>query len=195
MIRIRQLVPSVIIGGALASILAGCDGTGADPSQEGPAAQAPAAQDPSGKEEMLERTIVLIQADGTQTVDKFNITKKEREQDLALHELYLQGKVTPAIPPSRIVRDWGCAGSSMWMFTGTNYLGAEICFYLAPGDTMSYINIGYYSWAQHIRSFKAGSQRGAFFLSTGCAEVFNAWQLTPSASACVRSADSIALFD
>jgi hypothetical protein len=194
MIRIRQLVPSVIIGGALASILAGCDGTGADPSQDLPSQNSPAKDSSGGQAEVFQRTIVVKQADGTETVSQFNVTQKERDQDLALHELYLQGKVTPAIPPSRIVRDWGCGTSSMWMFTGTGYSGAEICFYLVPGNTMNYINIGYYSWAQHIRSFKAGSQRGAFFLSTGCAEVFNAWQLTPSASACVRSADSITFF-
>jgi hypothetical protein len=146
---------------------------------------------------VLQRTIVVKQADGTETVSQFNVTKKERDQDRALHELYMQGKVTPAIPPSRITRDWGCGSSSMWMFTGTNFTGAEICFYLVPGTAMNTINLGYYSWAGHIGSFWAGSQAGAFFLSpqTGCAESFNAWQSSASASACVRSADSIALFD
>ncbi len=81
-----------------------------------------------------------------------------------------------------LVQDNSCAGSDMWIFSGTNLTGNEICFYLdANGDVSQQanaaVNLANYcffvgvgcngNWAGKVGSWWAGQSSGLWDTSVG----------------------------
>lgn len=100
------------------------------------AAPAPSAAD----EPMIERTIVMLQADGSPQVTTTQVTATQQRQELADRAQRLAGAArrsdgTGEVEQGLASVDSGCAASSMWIFdntgntVGTWPLNHEICFY------------------------------------------------------------------
>src|SRR5262245_42994910 len=98
--------------------LGACDGTA---PEEQPAATNTTATDTKA-EALIHQTVVTLNTDGTKEVREHDITAVENAKQQADHELFMQGKFTPAY------RDFSCAGAAMWLYTGANRTGTQICF-------------------------------------------------------------------
>jgi hypothetical protein len=155
-----------------------CDGDGATDAPE----------DLGG---MIQRTVVVRNADGTETVKQLNISREQNEREIEARKLLLDGKLTPAV-----VQDGSCAGSSMWLYSAINRGGSQLCFYQnnAP-HTWEFVNLGSYGWAASVRSFWGGSQDSYFnkTVSPFCGEAYPSYTLQNSGTACVQSANSMGL--
>lgn len=155
-----------LISFALASTLAlGCSAAGPDGtpiSGEGDAT--------------ITRTIVRLNADGTETVHQVQITEAQQRADVAAREAATTpGATTPhagekvGTTSEAITTDDGCGGASMWLFDGTNLTGNEICFIGAgTANLKSYIRQVFYAprlpthWNLAVRSYYAGNEAGDF---------------------------------
>jgi hypothetical protein len=120
---------------SLALLLAGCAAS-SEPGQRG----AESAPD-DGAEAMVERTIVVMNADGTDTVKTEQITAEQLRRDIAAREARasapMEGRGGEHIGAASeaISVDSGCGDSSLWIFDNTGNapgpfpFNHELCFY------------------------------------------------------------------
>jgi hypothetical protein len=152
-------------------------------------------QSPSAEPDTFTRTVVHIQADGTETVEQTTITAAQQRAEQDARARILGGKASaPAGESDVVTHDTGCAASSMWMFDQTSLAGNEICFFGS-----GYVNLASYcrgvscpsSWSKAVRSYWAGSDSGLFSTNTsptcgsgGCFESFSPFQKALTVSSC-----------
>jgi hypothetical protein len=126
------------------------------------------------KEQLIHRTVVHMNDDGTTTSRDFEITMAEHQEDIALRTLLARGEYTPAV-----TRDNSCVSSSMWLFDQPNLAGREICFFQSPrarafhfANLSGYIryvildfngNSQFFTWGQAVRSFWGGIDTAGFW--------------------------------
>src|SRR5262245_27338979 len=133
--------------------------------------------------ETFTRTIVRLEGDGREIVEVQVVTRAEQLMAQEQRARMLESEREGFDPATAIVKDSGCASSSMWIFDQPNLHGNEICF-TGAGDANLYnycrisqeIVPGTYvctdRWNNDVRSYWAGSDGGLFsfdlsFVCTG----------------------------
>jgi hypothetical protein len=158
------------------------------------------SESPSTEPATFTRTIVHIQADGTETVEQTTITAAQQRAEQDARGRILGGEPSTRAGESDVVtRDPGCAASSMWMFDQADLKeGNEICFFGS-----GYVNLANYcrtsnpmmvcpgTWSKAVRSYWAGTDSGLFSInnsptcgSGGCFESFSPFQKALTVSSC-----------
>ena len=160
----------------------------------------------SEKEQLIHRTVVRVDDDGTITSRDFEITMTEHQRDIELRTLLARGEYTPAV-----TRDSSCVGSSMWLFDQPNLAGREICFFQSPrARAFAFANLGgftryvildlngsqLFTWAKAVRSFWGGIDSAGFFPAfvgdPDCGE-HAPFTRRDTVGACVSNANSLGL--
>lgn len=142
-------------------LLMGCGG----PLEE-PAPQAPIET----PQERVEQTIVRELPDGSLVTETLSITVEEQQTQLALRDEYVR-KLRSGVSQQDLLIDSGCAGSSLWLFAGSNQTGRQLCLYKQAGTSRDWLDLGrvlyYYSpplfltWAGRVRSLYSGVHPGS----------------------------------
>lgn len=167
---------------------------------------------------MVQRTVVHRRADGSETVNTYEITREQASLDLAA----FRARQDPSIPKatstdgigktsSAVVQDSSCAGADMWLYDQTNFAGNEICFYSNTGGTPDTAYLSDYcrvwlgtgllrhcvaTWQGSVQSWYSGADPGAFIGTAplGCVSYFRTYQSYPVADACVYSANQMTFY-
>jgi hypothetical protein len=163
------------------------------------------------------RTIVWLQPDGTSEVKTVEISRAQRQAEVAARQEMVQQRDSGsaiATTTQALIVDPSCAGSSLWLFDDYNQTGSnELCFFRNPADPPGEAdNLGYYSvrycygysvlschyftWQGRVRSYWAGVSGGAFVDRAGPLqmEYFQPWQRTDYASTVVQTATWLTLY-
>src|SRR5262249_50895153 len=82
-------------------------------------------------------------------------------------------------------------GNALWLFSGTNLTGNELCLIGNSGDTAS---LGTWGWNDMVRSYWAGNM-GGYFWNGSARETFSAWQQAPVAGPVAQFAGILAFGD
>jgi len=151
---------------------------------------------PSTDDAPYTRTIVRRGADGTMTSTTVPVR--------APSGLRVEGWNGSGSPPSSdggLFEDTGCAASALWLFDKAGFTGNELCFidveagYMDHADLASYTRYvcGRYclarTWAQGVRSWRAGIQSGIFRSTVpGTDQAFAAGASEATASPAVQGA-------
>lgn len=152
------------------------------------------------------RTIVHIQANGTETVEQTTVTAAEQRAEQDARARILSGDASMRGGVADLVAlDAGCAASSMWLFDQTGLAGNEICFFGS-----GYVNLASYcrgsscssTWSKAVRSYWAGSDWGLLATNSsptcgsgGCSESFTAFQKALTVSSCAQISQYLGLHE
>jgi hypothetical protein len=147
-------------------------------------------------DELLSRTVVTLNEDGTETVREFFITKQEHARDLELRRLFVEGKHTAAV-----VRDNSCSDGSIWLFDATFNSGHQICFIANPRSTnWQSVKLRDYKlrgsstgWAGKVRSFWAGPDTALFSDALHCNYQVSPWVRQDEVNGCVQFSQVLSL--
>jgi hypothetical protein len=147
-------------------------------------------------DELLSRTVVTLNEDGTETVREFFITKEEHERDLELRRLFVEGKHTAAV-----VRDSSCSDGSIWLFDATFNSGHQICFIANPrSPNWQGANLRDYKlrgsstgWAGKVRSFWVGPDTALFSDALHCNYQVSPWVRQDEVNGCVQFSQRLSL--
>ena len=147
-------------------------------------------------DELLSRTVVTLNEDGTETVREFMITKEEHARDLELKRLFVEGKHTAAV-----VKDGSCSNGSIWLHDATYNSGHQICFIASPRSTnWQGVNLRDYKlrgsatgWAGKVRSFWAGADVSLFSDSLHCNYQVSPYVRQDEVNGCVQSSQRLSL--
>jgi hypothetical protein len=152
------------------------------------------------------RTVVHVEADGTETVEQMTVTAAQQRTDQDERTRILSGEAsTRAVEADLVTHDTGCAASSMWLFDQTGLAGNEICFYGS-----GYVKLTNYcrggslplclTWSKAVRSYWAGADTGLLATNSGptcgsggCYESFSAFQKALTVSACGQMSQYLGL--
>jgi len=156
------------------------------------------SESPSTEPATFTRTVVHIQADGTETVEQTTVSATQQRAEQDERARIVNGEASTRAGEADVVtRDTGCAASSMWMFDQTGLAGNEICFFGS-----GYVNLANYcrtsngifclsTWSKAVRSYWAGTDYGLLSINSdptcgggGCLESFSAFQKALTVSSC-----------
>lgn len=181
-------------------VAAGCGAPAAGPG--GPGEEAAA---------VIQRTIVRLGADGTDTVTTATITPAQQEAELQARAGRAARKAQGDVDEraQAITADSGCAGSDLFLFAQADLAGPEICFIgWGVADLGRYcrayrqtgINPPTFTcvatWAGSVRSYWPGADEGSFQYigQPPCREDFRAGQgAATAAGACAQQATTLRL--
>jgi hypothetical protein len=167
------------------------------------AALSACSQPPHGEPGMIERTVVVLHADGSQNVTTESITVEEQRAEVEARAQLMSATASGlGSREQAITNDPSCAASSLWIFDNRNNTGGswpddhEICFY-AGGVTVA-VDLTQYTrycqplfptgwscnqWGVYpgqgsgpILSYWAGSDSGKFVADGELISPFQPWQ-------------------
>jgi hypothetical protein len=154
-------------------------------------------------DELLTRTIVRTNADGTETVKIVQVTAEEMRAETEMRAALLAGRTDGRIQQT-LSADGSCLGSSVWINDQTNQNGNRICF-----SGTGWVNLGAYCrtwafnggfltctgyWEDNVRSYWGGEYSGRFAnwyacCALGCTESYTAYQQVNNAGSCAQQGD------
>jgi hypothetical protein len=161
-IRICSLAPSFAVLAAIASTVIGTAGCGAADTPAGDPPETTATA--SAADGSIDRTIVTLKPDGTATVQHVFVTQAQSDAEKAARS----GNAAKGAFTADIAVDYSCAPTDLWLFSGANATGAELC--LKGSGQLSLATVCqdyifppgycYQDWTWSVGSYWPGNENG-----------------------------------
>jgi hypothetical protein len=123
----------------------------------------------SAAEEMIDRTIVTLHPDGTQTVRQVQVPKSQSDAEKAARAAR-EANPAERIQTPQIAQDGSCAPASIWLFASAGETGTEICFSgQGTADLRDYCQLAFRGiclteWIDNVGSYWPGSEDGSLYI-------------------------------